>query len=254
MKENKLIDLSMDFSVGIIKLCESIQGHYSLVNQLERSATSIGTNIHEANYAHSKTDFIAKLQISLKECYETDFKLHRYLTEAQFLSMHPFHYLLFERRCVAFTWFSFRFRKSSHFLKRRFRKKHIHYHRAAQLFSCAALPVILKLCLMRSVAAVAFFVDLPPLFHSVHDGAHRLSQITQRIFNAGRHFRVDCTNDDPIFLHRAQAVRQHLLTDSFQIFSQFIEPPWPLQQIPHNQQLPFASDSPKTNVIFQTIL
>ena len=73
MKENKLIDLSMDFSVGIIKLCESIKGHYSLVNQLERSATSIGANIHEANYAHSKTDFIAKLQISLKECYETEY-------------------------------------------------------------------------------------------------------------------------------------------------------------------------------------
>ena len=44
------------------------EGHYSLVNQLERSATSIGANIHEANYAHGKPDFIAKLQIALKEC------------------------------------------------------------------------------------------------------------------------------------------------------------------------------------------
>ena len=49
MKENKLVDLSMDFAIKIIKLCESIKGHYSLVNQLERSATSIGANIHEAN-------------------------------------------------------------------------------------------------------------------------------------------------------------------------------------------------------------
>ena len=73
MKENMLIDLSIDFSVKIIKLCENIKGHYSLVNQLERSATSIGANIHEANYAHSKPDFIAKLQISLKECYETEY-------------------------------------------------------------------------------------------------------------------------------------------------------------------------------------
>lgn len=73
MKENKLVDLSMDFSVKIIKLCESIKGHYSLVNQLERSATSIGANIREANYAHSKSDFTAKLQISLKECYETEY-------------------------------------------------------------------------------------------------------------------------------------------------------------------------------------
>lgn len=75
MKENKLVELSMDFSVKIIKFCESIKGHYSLVNQLERSATSIGANIHEANYAHGKADFIAKLQISLKECYETEYWL-----------------------------------------------------------------------------------------------------------------------------------------------------------------------------------
>ena len=73
MKENKLVDLSIDFSIKIIRLCEQIKGHYSLVNQLERSATSIGANIHEANYAHGKPDFIAKLQISLKECYETEY-------------------------------------------------------------------------------------------------------------------------------------------------------------------------------------
>jgi four helix bundle protein len=42
---------------------------------LERSATSIGANIHEANYAHGKPDFIAKLQIALKECYETEYWL-----------------------------------------------------------------------------------------------------------------------------------------------------------------------------------
>ena len=75
MKENKLVDLSTDFAVKIIKLCETIKGHYSLVNQLERSSTSIGANIHEANYAHGKNDFIAKLQISLKECYETEYWL-----------------------------------------------------------------------------------------------------------------------------------------------------------------------------------
>ncbi|MBQ7875237.1 MAG: four helix bundle protein [Oscillospiraceae bacterium] len=79
MKENKLVDLSMDFSVKIIKLCENIKGHHSLVNQLERSATSIGANIHEANYAHGKADFIAKLQISLKECYETEYWLELFI-------------------------------------------------------------------------------------------------------------------------------------------------------------------------------
>ena len=65
----------MDFAVRVLKLCDQFKGHYSLVNQLERSATSIGANIREANYAHSRADFISKLQIALKECYETDYWL-----------------------------------------------------------------------------------------------------------------------------------------------------------------------------------
>ena len=79
MKENKLVELSVDLAIKIIKLCETIKGYYSLVNQLERSATSIGANIHEANYAHGKPDFIAKLQIALKECYETEYWLELFV-------------------------------------------------------------------------------------------------------------------------------------------------------------------------------
>lgn len=75
MAESKLRELSIDFAVKIINLCDTIKGHYSLVNQIERSATSIGANIHEANYAHGKPDFIAKLQIALKECFETEYWL-----------------------------------------------------------------------------------------------------------------------------------------------------------------------------------
>ena len=75
MAESKLAALSMDFAVKVLRLCDSIKGHYSLVNQLERSATSIGANIREANYAHSRPDFIAKIQIALKECYETEYWL-----------------------------------------------------------------------------------------------------------------------------------------------------------------------------------
>lgn len=45
MAESKLIRLSMDFAVKTLKLCDNIKGHYSLVNQLERSAASIGANI-----------------------------------------------------------------------------------------------------------------------------------------------------------------------------------------------------------------
>ena len=75
MAENKLADLSMNFAVSILKATDGIKGHYSLINQLERSATSIGANIREAKYAHSKADFISKLQIALKECYETEYWL-----------------------------------------------------------------------------------------------------------------------------------------------------------------------------------
>ncbi len=75
MAASKLVELSMDFAVNILKLCDGINGHYSLINQLERSATSIGANIREANYAHSKPDFVSKLQIALKECYETEYWL-----------------------------------------------------------------------------------------------------------------------------------------------------------------------------------
>ncbi len=75
MAESKIANDSMDFAVKILKLCDGIKGHYSIVNQLERSATSIGANIREANYAHSKPDFVSKLQISLKECYETEYWL-----------------------------------------------------------------------------------------------------------------------------------------------------------------------------------
>ena len=73
MAENKLADMSTEFAIKILNLTDGIKGHYSLANQLERSGTSIGANIREAKYAHSKADFVAKLQISLKECYETEY-------------------------------------------------------------------------------------------------------------------------------------------------------------------------------------
>ena len=79
MAESKLQELSTDFAVKVIKLCDNVKGHYSLVNQLERSSTSIGANIQEANYAHSKADFVAKFQIALKECYETEYWLELFV-------------------------------------------------------------------------------------------------------------------------------------------------------------------------------
>ena len=88
MAESKLRNLSTEFAVQTIKVCENIKGHYSLINQFERSATSIGANIREANYAHSKADFVAKLQISLKECYETEYWIE-VLTKSDILDREP---------------------------------------------------------------------------------------------------------------------------------------------------------------------
>ena len=78
MKENFLVTLSKHFAVDIVNLCSNIKQKQKgtiLLNQLLRSGTSIGANIHEANYAASKADFINKFQIALKECYETDYWL-----------------------------------------------------------------------------------------------------------------------------------------------------------------------------------
>ena len=78
MKENLLIELSKQFAVDVINLCAQIKDHRKgniLINQMLRSGTSVGANIHEANYASSRADFINKLQIALKECYETDYWL-----------------------------------------------------------------------------------------------------------------------------------------------------------------------------------
>ena len=95
MSENILIDLSKEFAVDIIKLTTEIsenRKHFVLTNQLLRCGTSIGANIHEANYGASKADFTNKLQIALKECYETDYWLSIF-KESHILSEDKYVYL-----------------------------------------------------------------------------------------------------------------------------------------------------------------
>ena len=91
MSESKLRSLSVDFSVQIINLVKLLKEQRELImsNQIGRSGTSIGANIHEAQYAHGKADFIAKLQIALKEASETGYWLELllrtdYINETQF--------------------------------------------------------------------------------------------------------------------------------------------------------------------------
>ena len=74
--ENKTIkELSVELVVETTTICDSIKGRSVFVNQLLRSCSSIGANSHEAKYAQSKADFISKMEIALKECYETEYWL-----------------------------------------------------------------------------------------------------------------------------------------------------------------------------------
>lgn len=94
MKENKLVELSMDFSVDIINLVKFLKSnHESIIsNQIGRSGTSIGANIHEAQYAQGKKDFISKFEIALKEANETGYWLEllyrtKYIDETTFKAL-----------------------------------------------------------------------------------------------------------------------------------------------------------------------
>ena len=74
---NKLVDLSVAFAVEILNLVKYLkeQRETIICNQIGRAGTSIGANIHEAQYAHGKADFVSKLQIALKEANETSYWL-----------------------------------------------------------------------------------------------------------------------------------------------------------------------------------
>ena len=94
MKENKLTELSMDFSVDIIELVKYLKSTKESIisNQIGRSGTSIGANIYEAQYAQSKKDFVSKLEIALKEASETGYWLEllfrtKYIDEQTFKTL-----------------------------------------------------------------------------------------------------------------------------------------------------------------------
>ena len=87
MSESVLRDKAKKFAIDIVFLCREIKIKHKetvLANQLLRSGTSIGANVHEAQYAQSTKDFISKLEIAQKECYETEYWLE----------------LLFETNCI----------------------------------------------------------------------------------------------------------------------------------------------------------
>ena len=78
MAESVLRDKAKAFAKSIVLLCRQIKTVHKesvLTNQLLRSGTSIGANLHEAQYAQGTKDFISKLEIALKECFEAEYWL-----------------------------------------------------------------------------------------------------------------------------------------------------------------------------------
>ena len=87
MSNSVMRDKAKEFAKNIVFLCRNMKTEHKetvLINQLLRSGTSIGANIHEAQYAQGTKDFISKLEIAQKECYETEYWLE----------------LLFETGCI----------------------------------------------------------------------------------------------------------------------------------------------------------
>ncbi len=87
LADSILRDKAKEFAKTVVFLCRDMKANHKesvLINQLLRSATSIGANLHEAQYAQGTKDFISKLEIAQKECYETEYWLE----------------LLFETNCM----------------------------------------------------------------------------------------------------------------------------------------------------------
>ena len=100
MADSVLRNKSKEFAKSIVFLCRTLKNNgveSALINQLLRCGTSVGANVHEAQYAQGTKDFISKLEIALKECNESDYWLEllfetNSLTEAEFK--------IFRGRCV----------------------------------------------------------------------------------------------------------------------------------------------------------
>ena len=99
MKENKLAELSMSFAVDIINLVKNLKNQKENIisNQIGRSGTSIGANIHEAKYAHGNKDFVSKLEIALKEASETGYWIEL-LHETKYISDEDYESL--SKKCI----------------------------------------------------------------------------------------------------------------------------------------------------------
>lgn len=89
MDSKTIKELAVELTIDLTQICDNIKGRTVFVNQVLRSCSSIGANAFEGKYAQSRADFVHKLEISLKECYETEYWLEilfkvNSLTEQQY--------------------------------------------------------------------------------------------------------------------------------------------------------------------------
>lgn len=76
-KENIILAKTIEFSLALIDYTELLeqQRKYVIARQLLRAGTSIGANVHEAQNAESKADFVHKFKVAAKEVEETKYWL-----------------------------------------------------------------------------------------------------------------------------------------------------------------------------------
>ena len=107
MVENNMNHKAFAFAVRIVKLRKYLvqqQKEYDISKQLLRSGTSIGANISEADFAQSRADFVAKLQVALKETAETEYWI-RLLKTTEYLSEEMYQSIMTD--CLELKKFSF---------------------------------------------------------------------------------------------------------------------------------------------------
>ena len=100
MSDSILRDKSKAFAKEVVFLCRRLKQNNiegALINQLLRSGTSVGANVHEAQYAQGIKDFISKFEIALKECNESEYRLEL-LFEVNSLSQQDFNRL--QKDCI----------------------------------------------------------------------------------------------------------------------------------------------------------
>ena len=100
MSDSILRTKAKDFAKDIVLLCRKLKQNNvegALINQLLRCGTSVGANVHEAQYAQGTKDFISKLEIALKECNESEYWLEL-LYETDSVSKEDFD--KFQKICI----------------------------------------------------------------------------------------------------------------------------------------------------------